>query len=360
MSTDLLPYILFFLVAGIPALIFNKRWNRVAWPAAWLVFVLFIGLRHQIGGDWGNYVRKTDLMGRLPLEEAIWVQDPLFSLLSRISFDLGFGVYGTNLVGAGIFCIGLFSYCARQSNRWLALVASIPFLIVASVMAAPRQGIAIGIVFFVLARWQEFSVPKRAVGIVIAGLFHASAFILLLLTIVDLKISIVRKGVLSVLILAGSLWLMSQTDTGLVQYADLYVLNQTSDAPGALSHLLLNLAPAVAILLTSRWWEKRIQDWAVIRSLCFLAFVMVLLVPYFSQAVSRMSLYLFPVSITFLAWLPQMSSDLSGRALLKLMSVSSMGAVLVFWLSYSNQSEFYRPYQNVITTSVGELDWPGK
>jgi len=357
-NADLIPYVLFFLVAGIPALLMDKRLNRIAWPTAWIIFVLFIGLRHRIGGDWGNYVQKTDLMGQLPFNEAIWVQDPLFSLLSRISFDIGFGVYGTNLVGAVIFCAGLFCYCARQSNRWLALVAAIPFLIVGSVMAASRQGIAIGVVLYVLARWQDFSVSKKWAGIIIAGLFHASAFVLLLLTVVDLKITLIRKGILSVFVLAGTLWLMSRTNTGLAQYTELYVLNQSSYAPGAISHLLLNLVPALAILLTAKWWEKKIPDWVVIRSLCFLALAMALLVPFFSQAVSRMSLYLFPVSITLLAWLPQMARTHSGRALVRLASVASMATVLVVWLTFSNQSAVYTPYQNVLTTYVDDLDLP--
>jgi len=147
-DSDLLPYILLFLVAGVPALIMDRRLNRIAWPIAWVVYVLFVGLRHQIGGDWGNYARKTDLMGQLPFWDAIQVQDPLFSLLSRVSYDIGTGVYGTNLVGAVIFCTGLFSYCARLPNRWLALAAATPFLVVASVMSASRQGIAIGLVLF--------------------------------------------------------------------------------------------------------------------------------------------------------------------------------------------------------------------
>jgi EpsG-like putative glucosyltransferase len=358
MGSDLLPYISLFLVAAIPALILEKRFNHIAWPAAWAFFVLFVGLRHRIGGDWGNYVRKTDLIGRLPFDEAIWVQDPLFSLLARLSHDVGLGVYGTNFVGALIFCTGLFSFCARQSNRWLALVTATPFLVVGSVMSASRQGIAIGIVLYVLSRWQEFKLPQRSFGIVIAGLFHASAFVLLLLTIIDLKISYVRKGILSALILASTLWLTSRTDTGLLQYADIYVFNQSVEASGAISHLLLNLVPALLILLTRKWWAKRVEDWPVIQSLCLIALMMALLVPFYSQAVSRMSLYLFPISITFLALLPRAASSESGRAFVKMVSLAAMAFVLVVWVGYSNQSRFYLPYQNALTTSSDKLDWP--
>ena len=42
MDPDLLPYISLFLVAAVPAMILEKRFNHIAWPAAWVFFVLFV------------------------------------------------------------------------------------------------------------------------------------------------------------------------------------------------------------------------------------------------------------------------------------------------------------------------------
>ena len=71
-----------------------------------------------------------------------------------------------------------------------------------------------------------------------------------------------------------------------------------------------------------------------------------------------MSLYLFPISITFLAWLPQATDSQSGKALVRMASVAAMVFVLVVWVGYSNQSEFYLPYQNALTTPIDSLDLP--
>ena len=354
----LIPYLLVYLAAGIPALVGGENWKRVGWPAVWILFVIFVGLRHQIGGDWATYVAKASRLADLSFLEAISVQDPLFSALSWITSQLGLGVYGTNFIGAVIFCTGLFSFCARQSNRWLALCAATPFLVVASVMAASRQGIAIGVFLLVVANWKELSLKKRVLGIVVAGLFHSSAFIVLVLTIVDLHMSMAKKIILAAIAVAGTLWLMSISETGLTRYADLYILNQTTHSPGAITHLMLNLIPAIAMLLTRKWWAKRLPNWQMLRILCWLAILFVALVPFFSQAVGRMSLYLFPISITFFACLPQMTSNESGRTLLRLGSVTAMAIVLTVWIGYSNQSYAYRPYQNVITTSINDLDLP--
>jgi len=352
----LIPYLSLYLAAGLPGLLGGKSWKRVGWPIVWMIFVLFIGLRHQIGGDWGTYVAKAERLSELSFVDAILVQDPLFSALSWISSAVGLGVYGANLVGAAVFCTGLFSFCARQSNRWLALCAATPFLVVASVMSASRQGIAIGVFLLVVSYWKELSLRRRVIGIVIAGLFHSSAFVFLILTIVDLRIGVIRKALLATLAVAGTLWLMSISETGLTRYTELYVLNQTANSPGALFHLMLNLVPALAMLMTRKWWANALPNWPLLQILCYMAVAMVFLVPFYSQAVGRMSLYLFPVSITFFACLPLMTKNSAGRTLVRLGSVISLMIVLAVWVGFSNQSYAYRPYQNVITTNSDELD----
>lgn len=356
LDSNLLPYVFFFLVAGIPALAISRRWNKIVWPAAWVVFVVFVGLRHRIGGDWGNYVRKSEYVSNLSFMEAIRFQDPLFSALSWVSSGPGFGVYGTNFVGAVIFCIGLFSYCARQPNRWLALCAATPFLVVASVMSASRQAIALGIFFLVVTYWKELSMKRRVLGIIAAGFFHASAFVVLILAIVDFRIGVIRKALLAIMAGASTLWLMSISDTGLDQYTRIYVLDQATQAPGALLHLSLNLVPALAMLITRNWWAKTLSNWPLLRALCLMAIALGVLVPFFTQAVSRMSLYLFPISITFFAHLPLMVKTSAGRALVRLGSVTLLLVILTVWVGFSNQSHAYLPYRNVITTSANDLD----
>jgi hypothetical protein len=358
LDSKLLPYIFFFLVAGIPALLFGKRWNKFAWPAAWLVFVIFVGLRHRIGGDWGSYIRINRNISEMSFMEAIGHNDSLFSVLSWVSSGLGLGVYGTNFVGAIIFCTGLFSYCARLPNRWLALCAATPFLVVASVMSASRQGIAVGVFFLVLAYWKELSMRGRVFGIIVAGFFHTSAFVTLTLAIVDLRIGVIRKSMLAILAGAGTFWLMSISETGLDQYTRIYVTEQETEASGAVLHLSLNLLPALAMLITRKWWAKRLSSWPLLRVLCLLAIALAVLVPFYTQAVSRMSLYLFPISITFFGCLPLMLKSSASRAFVRFGSVTLLLVVLTVWVGFSNQSFAYLPYRNVLTTSFNDLDLP--
>ena len=355
----MIPYLLFFCVAGIPALFYSARPNRVLWGAAWLVYVLFIGLRHEVGGDWGGYLMITERISQGNLLDALHDQEFLFSLLTWSSTRLGMGVYGANLLGAVVFCTGLFAFCGRLPNRWLALAAATPFLVVVAVMSANRQGMAIGIVLLVMSKWQRLSLIRRSFGVVVAGMFHTSAFLLLLLSVADLHISRKKKFVLMLIASVAVVWLVSRSEAAWYRYTTIYV-QQSAGAysPGAMFHLMLNLVPAIFMLVFRRRWSRVVENWPLLRQLCWLAAGLLLLAPFFTVAVGRMSLYLFPISICFVAYLPQMTKSPVGRALVRTSSVLALGAVLGVWLIFANTAYTYLPYKNVLTIQASELSLP--
>lgn len=355
----MIAYLLFFCVAGLPALFHMRRRHAVLWGMAWLMFVLFIGLRHEVGGDWSGYLMITERIFHLNLREALRDQEPLFSLITWISAKSGFGVYGANLFGSVIFCTGLFAYCARMPNRWLALAAATPFLVVVAVMSANRQGMAIGVLLFVMSRWKEWGLSKRAVGILLAGSFHSSALLMLVLVVLDLKIHRVAKVVGAITMAAIALWLVSRSEAAWYRYTTVY-RDESSGAysSGAIFHLMLNLVPALLMLVVHKTWRRLPVDWGLLRPLCWMAVGLLFLSPFFTVAVGRMSLYLFPVSISFIATFPSLMRRAEGRALVRLLSVTALGGVLAVWLAYANTAFTYRPYQNALFVPAWDLALP--
>lgn len=81
--------------------------------ARWL---LMIGLRHEIGGDWGSYIRHMDTVTNMALQEALNQGDPGYSLLNWLAPEIGFGVYFTNAVCAVLFVWLVF---ATHAYAWL-------------------------------------------------------------------------------------------------------------------------------------------------------------------------------------------------------------------------------------------------
>jgi hypothetical protein len=355
-----IPYLLFFCVAGIPAMFPSVRPSQLGWAAAWVVFVLFIGLRHHVGGDWEGYLLITQRIKDLDFLDAARDEEMLFSMLTWVSAQLGFGVYGVNLVGAAIFCSGLFAYCSIQSNRWLALATAVPFLVIVAVMSANRQGMAIGVVLWVMSRWGRLGIRRRALGIAIAALFHASAAFLLVFCVIDLKISKFKKVLLLLLVTAVAFWLLNRSEIIWQRYTSIYTQEKTAGvySPGAIFHLLLNLFPAVLMLVFSKRWSRLVPDWPLLRQLCWMAIGLLVISPFYTVAVSRMSLYLFPISISFFSSLPRMIAKPAGRALARLTCVIVLGGVLVMWLAFANTAFTYRPYDNVLTMRWSDLALP--
>lgn len=355
----MIAYLLFFCVAGLPALFHFRRKQAGLWAMAWLVYVLFLGLRHEVGGDWTGYLIITETISNSTLQESMAYQEPLYALITWASTRLGFGVYGSNLFGAVVFCTGLFAFCARLPNRWLALAAATPFLVIVAVMSGNRQGMAIGVLLFVMSRWKEWGLAKRALGTLLAGMFHSSAILLLVLTILDLKINRAVKFMAVVALTILAIWLVSRSDAVWYRYTTIY-RNQSHGAysPGAIQHLSLNLVPAVLMLLSQKSWQKLPVDWGLLKPLCWMAVGLLALVPFFTVAVGRMSLYLFPVSISFIATFPSLVQRAEGRALIRLISVTALGGVLAVWLAFANTAFTYHPYQNALFIPTWELALP--
>lgn len=352
-------YLTFYAIAGLPAMMRLRERTGLTWAFAWIAFVLFIGLRHHVGGDWDGYIIITERIAESNLGEALVDQELLFSLLTWFSTRLGWGVYGANFFGAVVFCTGLFAYCARRPDRWLALATAVPFLVVVAAMSANRQGMAIGIVLFVMANWSKWGGVKRSLGIILAGLFHTSAIFLLVLAVLDLKVGKFKKIVLASLAFGVGIWLLVQSETAYYRYTTVYVEQPEGvESSGAILQLLLNLLPAAAMLMWRRSWSRHVADWPLLRNLCWMTVAIFVVTPFFSVAAGRMALYMFPVSITFASTLPLMLRGSVARNFYAVTVVVILGVVLAVWLSFANTAFTYLPYRNVLTVDSFDLELP--
>ena len=150
------PYWLLFL---IPAFLAVSRLRPMAhmglptkqdrWPDIWRVIyvslVFMIGLRHEVGGDWIQYIEMLVSYSDTTTENNFGFQDPAFVLINMIASWLGMELYFINFVSAIFFSWGLVTFCRAQPRPWLALVVAVPYLITVVAMGYTRQGVAIGL-----------------------------------------------------------------------------------------------------------------------------------------------------------------------------------------------------------------------
>lgn len=341
------PYFFALLLACIPALLGGRPY-RLAWVYYYCFLLLFVGLRHQVGSDWHGYLLIADQMKGLPFKALLDYPEFLYYLAVWISVDMGWGIYAANLLTTAIFLFGVFSFCAKQKNPWLCLVVSIPFLVIVVGMSANRQAAAIGLTLLLMAEWRTSKIPFRVLIIVLATLFHTSAVFLAILFVVDSRISVSRKILVSIAIGFIVLYFLGDSDS-VERYSSSYVQGRGEfQAAGALQQILLNALPGGLFLLLYGRYRTVVSEYHFVRALALFSILLVPLAFVFSVAASRLSFYLFPVSLVALSCFPSLFSGRSVKLLIRYMVVLHSFVVLYVWLNYANHAYNHKPYSNLL------------
>ena len=105
--------------------------NQFLYFFIFIISIIFVGLRYDVGGDWVTYLRNLDMTRDYTFLETIKF-DPTnlkefsvevgFSLITWISLSLNLGIVGVNIISAILFFIGLFALCRKSDNFWLSIL----------------------------------------------------------------------------------------------------------------------------------------------------------------------------------------------------------------------------------------------
>jgi hypothetical protein len=348
----MLPYwILFLLPAWLaitrlqPVPTQTLRWSG-SWRVAFVLLVLMIGLRHQVGGDWFNYINHIQLASYDSLAQALTKGDPAYSLLNWLAARMDLGPYFVNTVCATVFVWGLAVFCRAQPLPWLALVVAVPYLVIVVAMGYTRQGTAIGLAMLGLVALSDRKILRFVVYVVLAATFHKSAVILMPLAILaDTKTRVwttLWVGASSLLFY----WLLLQES---VAALTVNYIGAEYASSGAAIRVAMNALPALLFL----WFRHRFvmsrddrMFWTWM-SLGALAFIGLLVVSPSSTAVDRVALYWIPLQLFVLSRLPDAigKQNVKSKELLVTAIVCYSAAVLFVWLSFASHASAWLPYQ---------------
>ena len=95
-----------------------------------IICTLFIGLRYDVGGDWGVYLNYLIAASEDSLTSMFKLKDPAYMVFLWLSSHVGFHNLGVNLFCSAIFIFGLHKFCKAQPYPWLAYTIAFPYLIV--------------------------------------------------------------------------------------------------------------------------------------------------------------------------------------------------------------------------------------
>lgn len=345
----MLTYWLMFLVPASMALLFGakRRANLMPFLFVGFFFMLLIGLRFEVGGDWGTYLLHYDQVIGVPFIEAMKLaKDPGHQALNWLMADGDLDVYGVNMVYGTVFMIGLIKFSREQMYPWIAMAAAVPYMIIVVAMGYSRQGMALGLFMWAITYIQKDKLKSYVVLVLLAALFHKSAIILL-----PLGIFLYGKGkfirLLMIIPIAYGAWdlLLADAQDNLVfQYID----REQLQSDGAMIRVIMNLFPSIFLLMYRKEWKKTFNDYAFWFWIAIASFIAMGLVGVASTAVDRLALYFIPIQLAVYGRLPYLARKQVKPSVMKVLIVLGYTAVLFIWLNYATHSGYWLPYHNIL------------
>lgn len=305
--------------------------------------ILMIGLRSGVGGDWGSYQIMFQRAAMRSFSEIISQADPGYQFLNWVGQQLGADVWLVNLVCGFLLVWGVAALARREPQPWLALLITIPYLIIVVGMGYTRQAAALGLVMVALASLLNNGRITRFLFFVALGtLFHKSAIICLPLVaftghrskVVDL--ALIASAALGLY----ALLLQDSVDRLIRNYVD-----ARYSSSGAAIRISMSLLPAVIFLIFKRrlgFDENEEKLWRNFSLVAMVAAIALVISPS-STAVDRVALYLLPLQFIVLARLP---GTLVSRNFGSLLVSAYTAAVLFTWLNYAANAQSWLPYQS--------------
>lgn len=349
------PYWLLFLIPAMTAVL--KPWRRpevrsynlLEWDVSWFamacVIALMVGLRYEVGGDWGNYFSYLNAVKGAPLSEVLAKGDPGYNLINWLSSKLGWDIYGVNLFCGIVLAAGLATLGRALPRPWLSLTVAIPYLVIVVGMGYSRQGVALGFAMIGLAALQRHATLSFVLWVLLGATFHKSAVLLLpiaaLSSTKNKYWTALWVGVVA--LLAYQLLLEEAVESLYVNYVEAQYQSQ-----GALVRVLMNAVPAALLLLGKRRFSlspqaMRLWQWMAALSLGFLV---VLFVSPSSTAVDRIALYMLPLQLVVFSHLPDVlgSRQRSNQQWVTLI-VLYYALVQFVWLNFAVHARGWLPYR---------------
>ena len=345
----MVPYWLLYVLTAIPAMTDKgtvREKHSYVWPAMLALFIiLLIGLRYKVGVDWQNYQYIFQDISYRDLGGAMAATDPSFGMINWIVATADWNYWVVNLACAILFTAGLFAFCFRLPNPWLGIAVATPYLIIVVAIGYSRQGVAVGCMMLGLAALSNRSIAKALFWILVATSFHKTAVIVIPIVALAYTRNRFVVAALSTILAAAAYYFFvaSELQTLLWRYGENDIESQ-----GTLIRLFMNISPAVIYLLTMK--KIPIQDferkmWRNFALLALLSIPLFFVLPS-STPLDRLALYIIPLQIFVLSWLPNIFS-VKGQPNRHIVAgvLLYSAAVQFVWLNYASFSKDWIPYR---------------
>jgi hypothetical protein len=318
---------------------------------AMCLLALFVGLRWEIGPDWPAYWGLYRYLSDRSVQEVLEKSDPGFRILIMVLQSQHAPFWVLNLICASIFSFGLTRFCTALPNPWIGVLVAVPYLVIVIAMSALRQTTAIGFVLLALRGMGVKPLWQTLFWVLIASLFHASAFIVAVLIALSYSRSRIQAAFLLIASVIPAYYVLFSTfDEYLKRYGQHRI-----DSGGVAFRLAMNAVPAIIFLLSKRKAFAPQGEEAFWRNLSWLSLALIPALAYVKSTTSidRLSLYAVPLQILVLSGIPgQFSTSQATRIYPVMLIVAYCATTLLVYFALGTHARYYLPYEMVDIWSV--------
>jgi len=339
------PYFIFFSIFAFLSLKpfdFDEKLSRLVWTFIILIGTLFIGLRHEVGGDWINYVENIRFIEDNNYSD--WLDftkfDIGYQLLAFAGSRFGMGIYGANLL-SGLIVMSCIAYFARrQPYPWISMMVAVPFFIIAVNMGTIRQGLAVSISLVALTQLDK-SRLKYFLIILLAFFFHKSALVMFgLLFVKNIRIY-------TLLFLIALLYIFFMYLVTIDAYETLlmsYLIEPDYQSDGALIRLGISLVPTIAMFLFYKDLNRTFPDTWIYLWFGIATIVLITMTPTLSTLADRLAYYTIPIQFAIWPRIIAIQKNELIREYFAMCIILAYLLILFVWLNFANHAFAWIPY----------------
>lgn len=342
----MIPYYFYFIITALFSLKpfkFDQTLERYAWVYAITFGAFFIGLRHEVGGDWLNYIAGLQYLDRAPA--SVWLDfqrfDPGYQVLQYLVSKIGLGIYGINIVCGFIVMLCLAFFAKKQPYPWITMLVAIPFFIIGINMGTVRQGLALSLSLVALTQLNKSSV-KFIGWILFAFLFHKSVIVMAGLVILK-KINF--KLILFLLVFAYPFFLLVINIEAIEILIRAYFIKPDYQSDGAIYRIAVSIVPALASFIYFKELRSKFSDSWIYTYIAIATFALLFFLESYSTLADRLAYYTIPLQLAI--W-PRIISIQTNALLKEFITISIILGyffMLFVWLNFANHSWAWIPYQ---------------
>ena len=315
------------------------------------IYILFIGLRKEIGVDWDKYQKiVSDYQFPSYVDIFKTTTDPLYFILNKFFQNFDGGIYYINSICAFIFIFSLILFLNDLKRPFLGLSIAFPYLILVIGSNYTRQSVAIGLSLLVIKfiRKEKFLyaifLSFLSLGFHISGVFGLLYFFPFIFQILKK-----RKDLIFLLLIVIILFAISLLP--LLKYLFVQYLGMSYISKGFYFRSLVYSFSGTIFLLNKDRFTKNLAEKSLISFLTYFTYFLLIIGIVFSSQTAlldRIGLYLTPLHLIVASSLPSLKiKQLNPTSLTILIHISSL-FLMIIWFNFSPHKEYWIPYKNLI------------